>query len=77
MVSVSPTSIVIKSKVKGDMTIAVNPGTDIVNGKAAKQGDRARVNYTVDMTGKTATRIEVLASSVAAQAQSGSKASSK
>ncbi len=75
VVSVSPTSIVIKSRVKGDMTIAVTPDTDIVNGKAAKQGDRACVNYRVDKTGKTATRIEVLASNAAVQTQSGPKTS--
>lgn len=75
VVSVSPTSIVIKSKVKGDMTIAVTPETDMVNGKAAKPGDKARVNYRVDKTGKTATRIEVLSSSSPAQGQTGAKTS--
>jgi hypothetical protein len=60
VVSVSPSAIVVKSKVKGDMTLAVTASTDLVNGKAAKAGDRVRVNYRADKSGKTATRIEVL-----------------
>jgi hypothetical protein len=60
VVSVSPSAIVVKSKTKGDMTLAVTATTDLVNSKAAKAGDRVRVNYRADKNGKAATRIEVL-----------------
>lgn len=69
VVSVSATGIVIRSRVKGDMTIGITKKTNMVHGKAPKQGDRARVNYRIDRSGKTATRIEVLASSPKPQTQ--------
>lgn len=60
VVSLTKTVIVVKSKAKGDVTLAVTDKTDIVDGKAAKAGDKVTVNYRMDQSGKTATRIEVL-----------------
>jgi di/tripeptidase len=60
VVSLTKTVIVVKSKAKGDVTLAVTDKTDIVDGKAAKAGDKVAVNYRMDQSGKTATRIEVL-----------------
>jgi hypothetical protein len=60
VVSLTKTGIVVKSKAKGDVALAVTDKTDIVDGKAAKAGDKVAVNYRMDKSGKTATRIEVL-----------------
>jgi hypothetical protein len=60
VVSANPTSIVIKGRSKGPLTLAVTDRTDMIGAKAAKAGDRAAVNYRVDRNGNTATRIEVL-----------------
>ena len=66
VVSVSQTAIVVKSKVKGDMTLALTEKTDMAGAKA-KAGDRVRVNYRQDKKGLTATRIEVLPAAGAAK----------
>jgi len=60
VVSVKPSSLVIRSKTKGNITLATTKRTTTVGAKAVKQGDRARVRYRDDKKGKTATRIYVL-----------------
>jgi len=62
VVSVSQDSIVIKSKTKGMLTMAVTKTTDMVD-KPAKAGDKATVNYRAEKSGNTATRIAVVAAS--------------
>lgn len=66
VVSASATSIVIKGRTKGPLTLAITAETDMVGAKTAKPGDRAAVNYRVDKNGSTATRITVLAASAKA-----------
>lgn len=58
VVSIDQNSLVIKSKVKGNLSMAVTKNTDML-GRAAKAGDRAAVNYRIDKNGFTATRIAV------------------
>lgn len=62
VVSVSQDSIVIKSKTKGMLTMAVTKTTDMAD-KPAKAGDKATVNYRAEKSGNTATRIAVAAAS--------------
>jgi hypothetical protein len=62
VVSVSQDSIVIKSKTKGMLTMAVTKTTDMAD-KPAKAGDKATVNYRAEKSGNTATRIAVTAAS--------------
>lgn len=69
MVSAGHNSIVVKSRSKGDVSLALTSRTDIVNGKTPKPGDRVRVNYRLDKSGKTATLVEVLAQAAARPAQ--------
>ncbi len=61
VVSVSDTSIVVKGKTRGAVTLAVNEKTVFVGNKAAKAGERAAVKYRADKTGNTATKIKVIA----------------
>lgn len=73
VVSVSPTSIVIKGRSKNPRTLAITNKTDIIGARAVKAGDKAAVNYRADKNGNTATRIKVLsalAESVSAPAAS-------
>ena len=56
VLSVSDDSIVIKSRTKGAMTLAITKTTDKI-GSAVKAGDKATVNYRVDGDKYTATRI--------------------
>lgn len=69
VVSAGPNSIVVKSRSKGDVSLALTSKTDIINGKTPKPGDRVRVNYRLDKSGKTATRVEILAQAAAGPAQ--------
>lgn len=66
VVSLSQNSIVIKTRSKGPLTLAVTKNTDIA--VQPKAGDRATVNYRVDKNGKTATRITPAAAGKPAQA---------
>lgn len=65
VVSMTASSIVIKSRTKGNVSLAITNKTDLSAAKAIKPGDRARVNYRDDRSGKTATRVEKLDSNKA------------
>jgi hypothetical protein len=56
VLSISDDSIVIKSRSKGAMTLAITKTTDRI-GSAVKAGDKATVNYRMDGDKLTATRI--------------------
>lgn len=56
VVSVGQDSIMLKSKSKGTMTLAITKNTDMI-GQPVKAGDKATVNYRADENGNTATRI--------------------
>lgn len=56
VVSIGQDGIVIKSRTKGTMKLAVTKTTDMI-GTAVKAGDKATVNYRADQSGNTATRI--------------------
>ncbi len=66
VVSVNQDSIVIKSRTKGTMTLAVTKTTDMI-GQPAKTGDKATVNYREDKERNVATRITVKAPAKASQ----------
>lgn len=55
VVSIGQDNIVIKSRTKGNMKLAITKTTDMEG--QVKAGDRATVNYRVDEKGSTATRI--------------------
>ncbi len=56
VVSIAQDAVVIKSKTKGTMTLAITKNTDMI-GQPVKAGDRAQVRYRADQDGNTATRI--------------------
>lgn len=56
VVSIGSDSIVIKSRSKGEMKLAITKNTDMI-GQPVKTGDKATVNYRVDNDTNTATRI--------------------
>ena len=56
VVSISEDSIVVRSRSKGEMTLAITKNTDMI-GQPVKAGDKATVNYRADKDGNIATRI--------------------
>lgn len=60
VVSASPTNIVVKGRSKTPVTLAVTEKTRVVDSRTAKAGDKVAVNYRIDESGKTATKIKVL-----------------
>ena len=67
VISLNQNSIVIKTRSKGPLTMAVTKNTDMA-GQPLKASDRATVNYRVDKNGKTATRISLATAGKPAQA---------
>jgi hypothetical protein len=62
IVSIGQDSIVIKSRTKGTMTLAITNTTDMI-GTAVKAGDKATVNYRAGHDKNTATRISAKSAS--------------